>query len=88
MRLSPWENEVRLFIYKHLVAACRAPSILETAQAFGVEPGQVRAVFSALAEKHILVLQQGSGEVWMAMPFSAVPTTYRVIRGESSWWAN
>jgi hypothetical protein len=88
MRLSPWEHEVRLFVYRHFVAACRAPSVLETAQSLSVGLDRVWEAFSALAEKHVLVLQPGSGDVWMAMPFSAIPTTYRVIQGESSWWAN
>ena len=88
MQLTPWENDVRLSVYEHFVATSNAPSVLEVAQALGVEPDQVREAFGTLAEKHVLVLQPSSGEIRMALPFSAIPTAYRVIRGESSWWAN
>jgi hypothetical protein len=88
MHAQPLENDVRLFIYEHFVAECRAPTMLETAQPFGLDPDQIREVLDALAEKHVLVLHPGSHEIWMAMPFSAIPTAFRVIRGGSVWWAN
>jgi hypothetical protein len=33
-----------------------------------------------------LVLQETSGELWRAAPFSAVPTTFPVRAGKRSWW--
>jgi hypothetical protein len=88
MQSLSWETDVRLFVYQHFVSSCRSPSILETAQSLGVGAGQVREAFSSLAKQQVLVLQPGSGEIRMAMPFSARPTAFRVISGESSWWAN
>ena len=82
------ENDVRVFVYRHFVSACRAPTTADTALAFKRSSREIRGVFNALAEKHVLVLLPDSGEIWMAMPFSAIPTAFRVIRGESTWWAN
>jgi hypothetical protein len=41
-----------------------------------------------LAEAHTIVLAPGSRSIWMAHPFSAVPTLYPVVSGGTSYWAN
>ena len=41
-----------------------------------------------LAAAHVVVLDRDSGEVWMAMPFSAVPTAFPVVIAGRSVWAN
>jgi hypothetical protein len=83
-----FENRVRISIYRHFASHCRAPTIAEVAAALVEKSSSVRDAFVSLAEKHVLVLQPGSGELWMAMPFSAVPTGFRVHVPGSSWWAN
>lgn len=88
MCLLPLENDVRLYVYEYFVSEGKAPTTLETAQSLCVDPEQIREAFDALAEKHVLVLHPDSREIWMAMPFSAIPTAFKVIRGESAWWAN
>lgn len=88
MQLPTFENDVRLTVYRHFVSECRAPAISDVARALDAEPEKVRRAFHSLAEQHVLVLEAGSEELLMAMPFSAIPTTYRVRVGESSWWAN
>jgi hypothetical protein len=50
--------------------------------------GEVRAAYARLHEAHALVLDPQSGEVRMALPFSAVPTSHRVISGDRTWFAN
>lgn len=82
------ENDVRLFVYRHFVSECRAPTILEAAKSLGVGREQIDRAFNTLEKGHVLVLDPETGEIWMAMPFSAVPTACRVTVGESSWWAN
>ena len=42
----------------------------------------------ALADEHRLVLTPGTDSVWMAHPFSAVPTDFVVNVGERRWFAN
>lgn len=53
-----------------------------------VDAAQVRQALHALAGEHRLVLQPGSDSVWMAHPFSAVPTDFRVRIGAREWFAN
>ncbi len=82
------EEEVRLAVYDHFVARQQAPSVEEVSERTGRPVAEVSSVFRGLAEAHVLVLRPGTDEVWMAMPFSAVPTGFTVRVGESSWWAN
>ena len=48
----------------------------------------VQASFKRLADAHVLVLQQGTGEILMANPFSAVPTLFEVSLGGRSYYGN
>jgi hypothetical protein len=83
-----FENRIRIFVYQHFVTRGRAPAVADVADALAVTPVTVRDAFVALAEEHVLVLHPDSGELWMAMPFSAVPTPFRVRAQDSAWWAN
>jgi DNA-directed RNA polymerase specialized sigma subunit len=83
-----FEDQVRDRVYQHFAAEGRAPSILELAAALNTDPARVRQALLTLEKRHVLVLDSGTGEVRMAMPFSAVPTRFKVIAGESWWWAN
>jgi len=85
--LAP-EEEVRLAVYDHLVAWQQAPSVEEVSERTGRPAAEVSSMFRGLTEAHVLVLRPGTDEVWMAMPFSAVPTGFTVRVGERSWWAN
>ncbi len=60
----------------------------ESAERLGMTAGEVAAARRRLAGLHALALRPGTDEVWMAHPFSGVPTGYRVVSGERSWWAN
>jgi hypothetical protein len=70
--------QLRNRIYAQLVELGRAPSRAE----LGDDAGLRR-----LHDAHALVLD-GAGEIRMANPFSAVPTSYRVEAGGRSWYAN
>lgn len=64
------------------------PTRISVMQALGLEYADVAASYTRLADGHVIVPDPDSGEVWMAMPFSAVPTEFRVVVGEHSVWAN
>jgi hypothetical protein len=83
-----FQNEVRVYVYEHFVSQCRAPTIAEVADALAVSTECVHVAFESLADRHVLVLHPDTREVWMAMPFSAVHTSFRVLVGDSAWWAN
>ena len=44
----------------------------------GVSVAEVRDAYERLHDAHAIVLDPESRDVWMAHPFSAVPTAYRV----------
>lgn len=49
--------------------------------------GEVDEALRFLADRLVLALDD-AGEVWMAHPFSAVPTSYRVETPIGDYWAN
>ena len=66
----------------------RVPTAEEAARATGLGLEDVRARWRSLHEAHALVLDDGTGEIRMANPFSGVPTRFRVHTGGRSWHAN
>ncbi len=82
------DRDVRLAVYQHFISQGKAPANVDIAQAFNVNPEKIQRSFEKLAAEHILVLDTDSGDLRMAMPFSAVPTAYKVTIGKTRWWAN
>ena len=66
----------------------RVPTAEEAARATGLGLEDVRVRWRSLHEAHALVLDDGTGEIRMANPFSGVPTRFRVHTGGRSWHAN
>lgn len=54
----------------------------------GVDQTQVSQALRALADEHRLALHPGTDRLWMAHPFSAVPTDFLVHIDNRSWYAN
>ena len=66
----------------------RAPSVDGIAAALDREPAAINEAFATLADSRAIVLHPQTGALWMAHPFSAVPTPYPVRAGAVSYWAN
>jgi DNA-binding transcriptional MocR family regulator len=66
----------------------RAPDVRETAAALDRSIDEVEAAYRQLHADHVMVLKPESLDIWMAMPFSNVPTPFRVIAGEREYFAN
>jgi len=82
------DRAVRLHVYRHFVDHQRPPTAAETAAALQLSGADVEAAYERLARNHVLVLEPGGGAIRMAMPFSAVPTRFRVSASGRTWWAN
>jgi hypothetical protein len=82
------DGQVRLAVYHHFVRHGVAPSLGDIGLELGVPPVAVAASLERLAAAHVLVLDPATRAIWMAMPFSAVPTAFRVRTPEGEWWAN
>ena len=79
--------DLRNATYRRFVDAGRVPTAEEVAAVVGWSESEVRAGWHRLHDAHALVLD-GSGEIRMANPFSAVPTPFRVEAAGKSWYAN
>ena len=82
------DRQVRLSVYEHFVRTGVAPGPDDTARDVHASSSAVRESLERLAAAHVLVLDPGTRRLWMAMPFSAVPTSFRVTAGARHWWAN
>jgi Alkylmercury lyase len=83
------DPEIRLWIYEHFVSTGRAPSPVEIAAHFRLIPDQAEQALHRLQrDADALVLLPGSSYIWMAEPFSAIPTSFLVRSGELQWWGN
>ena len=84
----PLDARVRLAVYRHFVRTGEAPLVSQTSDEAGAPPAEILASLERLAAAHVLVLDPTTRQLWMAMPFSAVPTSFRVRSGNRAWWAN
>jgi hypothetical protein len=82
------DHKVRLSVYGHFARTGQAPSLRDTSRDVGVDPAALSVSLERLDANHVLVLHPTSRELWMAMPFSAIPTAFRVTAGDRAWWAN
>jgi hypothetical protein len=86
--LTSLERAVRLFVYRHFIDTTRAPDVATLADAVKAKSDAVIAALKRLADLHALVLAPATTSIWMAHPFSAVPTAYPVAIGGRTYWAN
>jgi Alkylmercury lyase len=79
--------DLRNATYRRFVELGRAPTAVDIAEATGRSESEVRDGWSRLHAAHALVLDE-AGEIRMANPFSAVPTSFRVHAAGKDWYAN
>lgn len=82
------ERDVRLYIYRQIIETTAAPPAADAAHAFGCTLQEAEDAYRALAAARMLVLRPGSTTVWMAMPFSNMPTAFTVISSGRAYYAN
>ncbi len=89
-RLTPpsLDQELRHRVYSALARAARAPGASSLAATLGVGVAEIREGFERLHAAHALVLDAVTREVRMALPFSNIPTAYRVESKGRSWDVN
>jgi hypothetical protein len=85
---STLDRDVRLAVYRKIVEDGRPPTAPEIAVGFGVATQDVEASLRRLADGHVLVLAPGTPYIWMANPFSAIPTPFEVEVGGRRYFGN
>ena len=88
MNISSDDQEIRLAIYKHLVETGTAPTNDDLAGHLGISRKELDSSLQRLSFNHALVLSPDTKEIWMAHPFSAVPTPYPVKTSGLTYYAN
>ena len=82
------DNEVRHFIYQTFISTSRPPTTAETAKRFQLPISKIESAFERLDESHNIALAPGSHSIWMAHPFSALPTNYTAQINEKKYYGN
>jgi hypothetical protein len=80
------DDDVRLFIYRWFASHGSAPTVAETAAELSAPAADIVPAFERLEQGHVIVLSPGTSNIWMANPFCAVPTAFRVTTDAGSWW--
>ena len=82
------DRDVRLAVYRVFVETGRPPTPVEIARELGTTVAATESSLRRLGEARVLVLAPGTPYVWMANPFSAIPTPFQVLAGGRAYWAN
>jgi Alkylmercury lyase len=80
------DREVRLHVFHQAAETARVPKSEEIAAALDLSPPEVEESLYRLAASHLLVLAPGTANVWVAPPFCAVPTDFRVHAEGRTYW--
>jgi len=79
---------LRVFVYDETVARGRPPSCADIGVHFGISAEDSPRALAELKIGKTILVDPHAGEIWMAGPFSATETPYRVVSGDRAWWAN
>ncbi len=82
------DSDVRHFIYATFAGSARPPTTAETARHFDMSIAAVEGAYERLAKAHHIALAPGSHLVWMAHPFSGLPTNYVADVENVRYWGN
>jgi hypothetical protein len=80
--------QLRVYVYDHLLSVGVPPLIHELATRFGTTESEARDAVAKLNVGKTVLPHPRTGEIWMAGPFAATPTPYRIHGANVSWWAN
>lgn len=82
------DQRVRMFIFGEAAETGRVPTASEIADGLHLSIEDTHATLNRLATGRVLVLASGTANIWMANPFSAVPTSFRVLAKGRTYFGN
>ncbi len=82
------DSDVRHYIYTTFAETTFPPTTSQVAEQFGVSITSIENAFERLANAHHIALAPGSYSIWMAHPFSGVPTNYAAAIGSKKYYGN
>ncbi len=81
-------QDIRHFIYTTFASNSRPPTSREIADHFNVATNCIDQGLARLAETHDIALAPGSFSIWMAHPFSGLPTNCVAKVDGKRYWGN
>lgn len=88
MSATEWDWAVRAEIYRTFAERGSAPTLAELAATMGETEDRVRLALQYLFEAHQIAPRPNGDGVWIANPFSGVPTDYVVETPRMTCYAN
>ena len=85
--LQDLAHEVRLHVFRQAAATTHVPQPPAIAQALGRPLEDVHAALQQLAANRVVMLAPNSTNLWVAAPFCAVPSPFKVEVAERRYWA-
>lgn len=85
--LTDFDWAVRWEVFTYFASCVEAPTADALGRRLGVEPEVVAGSLRRLQSNHHVGLFPDRDEVWIANPFSAVPTDYPVETERGRFWA-
>lgn len=83
-----FDTRVKTAIYQRVAKTTRLPTVVETAEVVGANPGEVREAYRTLFRNRVLFLEPDGETIRMAPPFSGVETQHRVRVEDRDYFAN
>jgi hypothetical protein len=83
-----FDLDVRHYIYRTFSNTSRPPTSNEIAEHFKASIRDVESAFDRLADAHHIALAPGSYSIWMAHPFSGIPTNFIAEIDGNKYWGN
>ena len=84
--LESLARDVRVYLFRTAAETARVPQAAQVAEALGRPEGEIREALNHLAAAKVLILAPNDGDIWAANPFCAVPSGFRVLAGEKTYW--
>lgn len=85
---SVFDSKVRHVIYTTFKEETKPPTTEYIANLLHKDIASIEKSFVRLADSHHIALAPGSYSIWMAHPFSALPTNYTAEIGSKKYYAN
>lgn len=82
------DKEIRYFIYKIFGETTKPPTTEEVSKFYDLTITQAEESYKRLASAHQIALAPGSFSIWMAHPFSALPTNFTAYIEPNKYFAN
>jgi hypothetical protein len=79
---------VRLAVYRSFLERGRPPVPAELCETVGTDQAAIEDALQRLHDDHMLVLAPGTPYIWMANPFSALPTPFVTDVDGREWFGN